>query len=406
MMIKPMVRNNICLNAHPKGCRQAVLNQIEYTKQQKEKNMKISGEHRPVRNVLVLGCSNGYGLASRITAAFAYDAATIGVSFEKPGTEKKAGTPGWYNNQTFDAEAKKAGLFSYTIEGDAFSDEIKAEVINKAKENKIKFDLVVYSLASPVRTDPDTKIMYKSVLKPIGNDFSGTTFDTMTGEMKQITATAATEQEVSDTVKVMGGEDWERWTCQLLEAGVLADGCITVAYSYIGPEVSKAIYRSGTIGMAKVDLESKAEKIRKEMEAVNGQAFVSVNKGLVTRSSAVIPIIPLYLSVLFKVMKEKGTHEGCIEQMNRLFSERLYIKNGDGNASIPVDSENRIRIDDLEMAEDVQKKVREIMPAVTAENICELGDFEGYRHDFLATSGFDISGVDYEKDIERYDVID
>jgi len=404
-MVKPMVRSNICLNAHPQGCKKAVLDQIEYTKSVKAKTAKLSGTHKTVKNVLVLGCSNGYGLASRITAAFAYDAATIGVSFEKAGTETKFGTPGWYNNLTFDTEAKKAGLFSYTIDGDAFSDEIKAEVINKAKENNMKFDLVVYSLASPVRTDPDTKIMYKSVLKPIGHDFSGTTFDTMTGEMKTITAEAATEEEIANTVKVMGGEDWQRWMNQLIKAEVLNDGCITVAYSYIGPEVSKAIYRSGTIGMAKVDLENRATEIRKTMEAVNGQAFVSVNKGLVTRSSAVIPIIPLYLSVLFKVMKEEGKHEGCIEQINRLFAERLYIKNDKGDSPIPVDSENRIRIDDWEMDEKIQAKVSEIMPKVTAENIGELGDFAGYKHDFLATSGFDIDGIDYNVDVERWDVI-
>lgn len=401
----PMVRSNICLNAHPQGCKKAVLDQIEYTRQQKEKAAKLSGTHRPVKNVLVLGCSNGYGLASRISAAFAYDAATIGVSFEKAGTEKKFGTPGWYNNLAFDAEAKKAGLFSYTIDGDAFSDEIKAEVINKAKENNMKFDLVVYSLASPVRTDPDTKVLYKSVIKPIGKDFSGVTFDTMTGEMKEITATAATEEEIANTVKVMGGEDWERWINQLKKADVLNQGCMTVAYSYIGPEVSQAIYRTGTIGMAKVDLEARAETIRNTLSEMGGQAFVSVNKGLVTRSSAVIPIIPLYLSVLFKVMKAQGSHEGCIEQINRLFAERLYIKNENGDAAVPVDSENRIRIDDWEMDPKVQAEVDKIMPQVTAENIAELGDFVGYRHDFLATSGFDIEGIDYDKEVERFDCI-
>ncbi|MCQ2592415.1 MAG: trans-2-enoyl-CoA reductase family protein [Treponema sp.] len=403
--MNPMVRSNICLNAHPQGCKQAVLNQIEYTKQQKAKAAKLAGNHRPIKNVLVLGCSNGYGLASRITAAFAYDAATIGVSFEKAGSEKKFGTPGWYNNLTFDTEAKNAGLFSYTIDGDAFSDEIKAEVINKAKENNMKFDLVVYSLASPVRTDPDTKVMYRSVIKPIGSDFTGKTFDTMTGEMKEITAPAATEEEIANTVKVMGGEDWERWMKQLMAADVINEGCMTVAYSYIGPELSQSIYRSGTIGMAKVDLEARAETLRLMLKSVNGQAFVSVNKGLVTRSSAVIPIIPLYLSVLFKVMKQQGSHEGCIEQINRLFAERLYIKNENGNAPVPVDEKNRIRIDDWEMNPKVQAEVDKIMPMVTAENIKELGDFEGYRHDFLATSGFDIPGVDYDKEVERFDVI-
>ncbi len=403
--MKPMVRSNICLNAHPQGCKQEVLNQIAYTKTIKDKTAKIAGKHRQVKKVLVLGCSTGYGLASRISAAFAYDADTIGVSFEKEGTETKFGTPGWYNNMAFDAEAAKAGLFSKTLNGDAYSDEIKAEVIKLAKENSMKFDLVVYSLASPVRTDPETKVMYRSVIKPIGKDFSGVTFDTMTGEMKEITATAATEEEIANTVKVMGGEDWERWMTQLSKAGVLNDGCMTVAYSYIGPEVSQAIYRTGTIGMAKVDLEARAGSINNILKSLNGQAFVSVNKGLVTRSSAVIPIIPLYLSVLFKVMKAQGSHEGCIEQINRLFAERLYVKNENGDAAVPVDEENRIRIDDWEMDPKVQAEVDKIMPQVTAENIAKLGDFEGYRHDFLAASGFDIDGVDYEKEVERFDVI-
>jgi enoyl-[acyl-carrier protein] reductase/trans-2-enoyl-CoA reductase (NAD+) len=403
MSIKPMVRSNICLNSHPQGCRQAVLNQIAYTKEQKAKAAKISGKHRPVKNVLVLGCSTGYGLASRITAAFAYDAATIGVSFEKAGTETKFGTPGWYNNMAFDAEAHNAGLFSHTINGDAYSDEIKAEVIANAKQHNIKFDLVIYSLASPVRTDPVTKVMYKSVIKPIGADFSGKTFDTMTGEMKEITAPAATQDEIEQTIKVMGGEDWIRWIDQLSDADVLAQGCLTVAYSYIGPEVSQAIYRRGTIGMAKADLEKTAGILREKLSGLGGNAFVSVNKGLVTRASAVIPIIPLYLSVLFKVMKQKGTHEGCIEQINRLFAERLYLKNDDGTAAVPVDEEGRIRIDDLEMDPAVQAEVSKIMPQVTAENISTLGDLDGYKHDFLATNGFDIPGVDYEKDVERFD---
>lgn len=405
MSMKPMVRSNICLNAHPQGCRKSVLDQIEYTRRQKAVQEGIAGTHRPVKNVLVLGCSNGYGLASRITAAFAYGAATIGVSFEKAGSEKKYGTPGWYNNLAFDAEASKEGIYSFTIDGDAYSDEIKNAVIEKAKAEHMKFDLVVYSLASPVRADPNTGVMYKSVIKPIGAPYSGRTFDLMTGEMKEMTAEPATEEEIANTVKVMGGEDWERWIDRLGAAGVLGNGCITLAYSYIGPEVSQAIYRKGTIGMAKLDLEKRAGSIREKLAAINGQAFVSVNKGLVTRASAVIPIIPLYLSVLFKVMKEQGKHEGCIEQINRLFAERLYIKDETGNAAIPVDEENRIRIDDWEMDDDVQNEVSQIMPQLTAENIGTLGDLEGYRHDFLATSGFDIAGVDYEKEIERFDTI-
>lgn len=403
--MKPMVRSNICLNAHPQGCKKSVQNQIAYTKQQKAKSNAIAGMHRNIKNVLVLGCSNGYGLASRITAAFAFDADTIGVSYEKAGTEKKFGTPGWYNNLAFDAEAKKEGLKAITIDGDAFSDEIKTQVIEAAKSNNMKFDLVVYSLASPVRVDPETGIMHKSVLKPFGKPYSGVTIDPMECTMKTISAEPATEEEAFNTVKVMGGEDWERWMNQLTESKVLNDGCVTVAYSYIGPEVSQAIYRRGTIGKAKEHLEATAKKLSTQMKAFNGSAYVSVNKGLVTRASAVIPIIPLYLSVLFKVMKEMGKHEGCIEQINRLFAERLYIKNAEGNAPIPVDKDSLIRIDDWEMDSDVQKKVDEIMPKVTEENIRELTDIAGYRHDFLATSGFDIDGVDYEKEVERFDCI-
>ncbi|NLM00930.1 MAG: trans-2-enoyl-CoA reductase family protein [Treponema sp.] len=405
MSVKPMVRNNICLNAHPQGCKQAVLNQIEYTKKEKAKYAKLAGKHKQIKNVLVLGCSNGYGLASRIVATFAYGADTIGVSLEKEGTEKKFGTPGWYNNLAFDMEAKKAGYKSITIDGDAFSDEIKTQVIEAAKSNNMKFDLVVYSLASPVRTDPSDGVMYRSVLKPFGAEFTGVTIDTMTGTIKTITAEKATQEEADATVKVMGGEDWERWIDQLSAADVLEKNCMTVAYSYIGPEVSQAIYRRGTIGKAKEHLEKTAKILTEKMKNFGGQAFVSVNKGLVTRSSSVIPIIPLYLSVLFKVMKEMGNHEGCIEQINRLFAERLYVKNKNGDASVPVDENNLIRIDDWEMSSEVQKRVNEIMPKVNENNIYEVTDLIGYRHDFLATSGFDIEGVDYEKDVERYDVI-
>lgn len=402
MQIKPMIRSNICLNSHPIGCKKAVENQIEYTKKRRAERETSSVSPK---NVLVLGCSNGYGLASRIVSTFGYDAKTIGVSFEKAGTETKCGTAGWYNNLAFDNCAKEAGIFSKTINGDAYSNEIKTEVINLAKENNIKFDLVVYSLASPVRTDPETGIMYKSVLKPFGKTFTGTTIDPFTGELKEISAEPATEEEASNTVKVMGGEDWQIWIDQLTNAGLLAEGCITVAYSYIGPEATQALYRNGTIGKAKEHLEATALSLNEQMSAFNGRAFVSVNKGLVTKSSAVIPVIPLYLASLFKVMKEMGNHEGCIEQINRLFDSRLYIaeKNDKGQTAIPVDSENRIRIDDWELSEEVQKKVDELMPKVTTENAKDLVDLEGYKKDFLATSGFEIDGVDYEADVSRFD---
>lgn len=422
-----MVRNNICLNAHPKGCKKAVLDQIEYTKKRAEarKNGTLSGlderDNNGVaapKNVLVLGCSNGYGLASRITASFAYGADTIGVSFEKAGTEKKWGTPGWYNNLAFDQAAKEANIKSITIDGDAFSNEIKDQVVKAAKENNMIFDLVVYSLASPVRTDPATGIMHKSVIKPFGNPFVGKTIDPFTKEIKEISAEPATDEEKEATIKVMGGEDWKLWIEKLVAEGLLSEGAITVAYSYIGPEVSKAIYRSGTIGKAKEHLEATAKELDDVLAGVKGSAYVSVNKGLVTRASAVIPIIPFYLTSLYKVMKADGSHEGCIEQINRLFDSRLYgfpcgkalevaeelgCKLNDKNIS--VDNENRIRIDDRELSKAVQTKVDELMPKITVENMEEIADLEGYKHDFLATSGFDIEGVDYEEEVICFDKI-
>ena len=405
MIIKPMVRSSICINAHPVGCAKETENEIAYIKAQKEKRgikgVKEGGAGP--KTVLVLGCSTGYGLASRIVAAFEYGADTIGVSFEKAGTETKGGTPGWYNNAAFDRAAKKEGLASVTLNADAFADETRALVIDEVKKLGAKFDLIIYSLASPVRTDPDTKVLYKSVIKPRGKPYSGKCIDIMTKTLKESSAEPATEEEIASTIKVMGGDDWRRWIKQLSDAGVLAHGCRTIAYSYIGPELSHAIYRDGTIGTAKLDLEKAALDLDKELKSsVGGGAYISVNKGLVTRSSAVIPIISLYLSILFKVMKEKGTHEGCIEQMERLFAERLYTVDG----TVPTDSEHRIRIDDLELADDVQKKCLESMKSVTQENLQDLCDLEGYKHDFLAANGFDIAGVDYDKDVARMDTID
>ena len=405
MIIKPMVRSSICINAHPVGCAKETENEIAYIKAQKTKR-GIKGAKEGgagPKTVLVLGCSTGYGLASRIVAAFEYGADTIGVSFEKAGTETKGGTPGWYNNAAFDRAAKKEGLASVTLNADAFADETRESVIDEVKKLGAKFDLIIYSLASPVRTDPDTKVLYKSVIKPRGKPYSGKCIDIMTETLKESSAEPATEEEIASTIKVMGGDDWRRWIKQLADAGVLAQGCRTIAYSYIGPELSHAIYRDGTIGTAKLDLEKAALDLDKELKSsVGGGAYISVNKGLVTRSSAVIPIISLYLSILFKVMKEKGTHEGCIEQMERLFAERLYTADG----TVPTDSEHRIRIDDLELADDVQKKCLESMKSVTQENLRELCDLEGYKHDFLAANGFDIAGVDYDKDVVRMDTID
>lgn len=403
-VIKPMIRSNICINAHPIGCAQDTRNQIAYVlKQKAEKGIKSAkeGGYAP-KSVLVLGCSTGYGLASRISAAFEFGADTIGVSFEKEATETKAGTPGWYNNLTFDTEAKKAGLKSVTFNMDAFSDECRQAVIDEAKKLGMKFDLVVYSLASPVRTDPDTKVLYRSVIKPIGKPYGGASLDMMTGKITVTEVQPAEGDDIPNTVKVMGGEDWERWINQLSAAGVLAEGVRTVAYSYIGPKYSHPIYRDGTIGEAKKDLEARAGNINKALSAIGGNAYVSVNKGLITRSSAVIPVIAQYLGCLFKVMKEKGTHEGCIEQMERLFTQRLFTE----DKKVPVDSENRIRIDDWELAADVQAKIDEYMAKITPENVTEYIDLEGIRHDFLMINGFDVPGVDYEKEVEKMNVIE
>lgn len=409
MIVRPMIRSNICINAHPAGCARETERQIAYTKAKKNSRgvRSVSEGGNGPKAVLVLGCSTGYGLASRIAAAFEYGAATIGVSFEKAGTETKSGTPGWYNNLAFDRAAKKDGIFSETFSADAFAHETRQLVIDAAKKAGIQFDLVVYSLASPVRTDPDTKVLYKSVIKPIGKPFSGKAIDMMSDSLKEAVAEPASAEEIENTVKVMGGDDWRIWIRQLTEAGVLAQGCRTVAYSYIGPELSHAVYRDGTIGQAKKDLEKAAGDLNTQLKAaLGGGAYVSVNKGLVTRSSAVIPIISLYLSVLFKVMKEKGTHEGCIEQMERLFAERLYTGANSAAGEVPVDGERRIRLDDLELEPSVQAEVNKRMAAVSDENLKDVCDLAGYKHDFLAANGFDVEGVDYEKDVPVLNTID
>ena len=398
MIIKPLIRSNICLNAHPVGCGKEVKNQINYVRAQAQK--RSTPAEKP-KTVLVLGCSTGYGLASRITAAFEFGANTIGVSFEKEGTEVKSGTPGWYTNMAFDRAATGAGLKTITLNGDAFSNAMREKVIDAIKEMGGSFDLIIYSLASPVRTDPVTGELYRSVLKPLGESYVGNSFDIASGKLCTITAEGANAEEARQTVKVMGGEDWELWISQLSDAGVLSKGCKTVAYSYIGPDLSHAIYRDGTIGGAKKHLEQTSNKLNVLLQQkVGGEAFVSINKGLVTRSSGVIPVIPLYLSLLFKIMKAKGTHEGCIEQMDRLFAERLYT-----DGPVPVDEKRLIRIDELEMDLEVQNEVARLMPSVTEENLGKLGDLEGYRHDFLAINGFDVKGVDYAADVPRMDTI-
>ena len=401
MIIQPMIRNNICINSHPAGCAASVRRQIEYAGKMLGANQGGAGP----KLALVIGCSTGYGLASRITAAFGYRAATVGISFEKPATKTRAGTPGYYNNLVFDKETAKAGLASKSLNGDAYSDAMKGEAVKAIKETAAaaglppRVDLIIYSLASPVRTDPKDGVMYRSVIKPIGKSVLGKTIDIMSGKFTVASAEPASEEDIYHTVKVMGGEDWELWIKALAEAGVLAPSARTVAYTYIGPKLSWAIYKDGTIGRAKEDLERACREINKTLTAGGGRAWVSVNKALVTRASAVIPIIPFYVSCLFKVMKEKGLHEGCIEQIVRLYRDRLYADAGSDPAKVPVDSEGRIRMDDWEMREDVQQATAERMDSVTGETIMSDADVGGFKHDFLEVHGFDVGGVNYDAEV-------
>jgi enoyl-[acyl-carrier protein] reductase/trans-2-enoyl-CoA reductase (NAD+) len=395
MIIKPMVRNNICINSHPEGCTVSTKRQIEQAKKAMSGDKAADGAAALPKLVLVVGCSGGYGLSSRIAAAFGYGSATVGVSFEKEPS-KNPGTPGFYNNLAFEKEAAKAGIPAKTINGDAFSDDVKAQTANAVREIAAKagipakIDLFVYSLASPVRTDPKTGVQYKSVLKPIGAAFSGKTLNMMTGTFGTSEAEPATQEEIANTVKVMGGEDWELWIEALEKEGLFSSGTRSLAYTYIGPEHSWPIYKNGTIGRAKEDLERACKDINKKYSEAGkmDRAWVSVNKALVTRASAVIPIIPLYVSCLFKVMKQRGLHEGCIEQIMRLYRQRLYAAGSADAAKVPVDSEGRIRIDDWEMREDVQKAVMEKMKTVTPANVFTETDVEGIKHDFLEANGF------------------
>lgn len=388
MIIKPRTRGFICLTSHPEGAALNIKNQIAYV----QSKGKI--QNGP-KKVLVIGASTGFGISSRITAAFGSDAATIGVFFEKPAAEGKPGTAGWYNSAAFEKEAKAAGLYAKSINGDAFSDEIKKQTIDLIKKDLGHVDLVVYSLASPRRTHPKTGVNYASVLKPIGQPFTNKTVDFHTGVVSDISiAPIESQEEINNTIAVMGGEDWKFWMEELYNAGVLADGAKTVAYSYIGPELTFPIYRNGTIGQAKNDLEATVPVINNLLKDINGVAYVSVNKALVTQSSSAIPVVPLYISLLYKVMKEKGIHEGTIEQMQRLFAERLYTADG----HVPLDAEGRIRIDDWEMREDVQAEVDALWKQVTSENIEQISDIEGYRNDFFNLFGFNFDSIDYDKD--------
>ncbi|MFY8111088.1 enoyl-ACP reductase FabV [Flavobacterium sp.] len=385
MIIEPRMRGFICLTSHPDGCEQNVKNQIEY--------IKSKGTIEGAKKVLVIGASTGFGLASRITSAFGSNAATIGVFFEKPAAEGKTASPGWYNSAAFEKEAHKAGLYAKSINGDAFSNEVKQQTLELIKKDLGQVDLVVYSLASPVRQHPVTGVLHRSTLKPIGGVYSNKTVDFHSGKVSEISIQPCEGDDIENTVAVMGGEDWSMWIEALKAENLLAEGAMTVAYSYIGPSLTEAVYRKGTIGRAKDHLEATAFTITESLKDVKGKAFVSVNKALVTQASSAIPVIPLYISLLYKIMKEKGIHEGCIEQIQRLYSERLYTNEG-----IATDEKGRIRIDDWEMREDVQELVAKLWPEATTENLAEIGDLAGYRHDFYNLFGFEFDGVDYQAD--------
>lgn len=388
MIIEPRMRGFICLTSHPKGCEQNVINQIEYVKSKG----KIDGP----KKVLVIGASTGFGLSSRITSAFGSDAATIGVFFEKAPQPGKPASPGFYNSAAFQNQAEKAGLYAKSINGDAFSNEIKEKTIELIKADLGQIDLVIYSLASPVRTNPNTGILHRSSLKPIGGNFTNKTVDFHTGIVTNVSIDPANEEDIENTVAVMGGEDWEMWIDALLKADALSDNAKTIAYSYIGPALTEPVYRKGTIGRAKDDLEATAFTITDKLKAKNGTAYVSVNKALVTQASSAIPVIPLYISLLYKTMKAKGIHEGCIEQIQRLFADRVYT-----GRAIPTDEKGRIRIDDWEMREDVQAEVDALWQKSTTETLPELGDLNGYKSDFLNLFGFGFEGVDYLADVNE-----
>lgn len=388
MKIEPRMRGFICLTSHPEGCEKNVWSQINFT--------KSKGTIEGPKGVLVIGASTGFGLASRITSAFGSNASTIGVFFEKPAAEGKPASPGWYNSAAFEKFAHQAGLYAKSINGDAFSNEIKQQTCDMIKADLGQIDLIIYSLASPVRTNPNTGITHKSVLKPIGSTFSDKTVDFHTGIVSTISIEPCNEEDIQNTIAVMGGEDWEMWMDKLKKENLLAPNAMTVAYSYIGPSLTEAVYRKGTIGRAKDDLEATAFKITDKLAGLGGKAFVSVNKALVTQASSAIPVIPLYISLLYKTMKEAGIHEGCIEQIQRLYRERLYA-----GKPVPVDEKGRIRIDDLEMRADVQAKVAALWLQATTETLPALGDLDGYKTDFYQLFGFKVPNVDYEHDVNE-----
>lgn len=391
MIIKPKVRGFVCVTAHPTGCAAHVQEQIGYVKAQ---GPIIPGP----KKVLVIGASTGFGLSSRITAAFGSGAATLGIFFERPSEEGRPATPGWYNTIAFTQAARAAGLYAANLNGDAFSDDLKRQALEIIARDLGPVDLVVYSLASPRRTHPKTGVVHKSTLQPLGAPYTNKTVDPDKGLVSEVTIEPADEAGAADTLAVMGGEDWELWMQALADARLLAPGATAISYSYIGPVHTWPIYKDGTIGRAKLDLERAARAIDAQLRAaVGGRAFISVNKALVTQASSAIPVVPLYISILYKVMKAAGTHEGCIEQMQRLFATHLY-----GGHQPRFDSEGRVRVDDLEMRPEIQDAVSALWPQVTTENLAALTDIQGYRTEFLKMFGFGLPGIDYDAEVEPH----
>ena len=388
IVIKPRVRGHICVTSHPVGCQMNVQEQIEFV-----------SRRGPIPNapkkVLIIGASTGYGLATRIVAAFAGAADTIGVFFEKASEGGKPATCGWYNSAAFEIAAKKEGLCAVNLNGDAFSNELKALTIEAIKRELGQVELVVYSLAAPRRKHPVSGVVYNSVLKPIGQIYTAKTLDTDKEVVKEITVEAASQDDIDETAAVMGGEDWEMWIDQLAAAQVLADGALTVAYSYIGPEVTWPVYKDGTIGLAKVDVEKASARIKKKLAAIDGRAYVSVNQAVITQASSAIPVVPLYISLLFKILREKNMLEGCVEQIYRLFASQLYSR----QAPL-LDEAGRIRIDDLEMQVEVQAAIKELWNLVTTENLKSISDFDQYKVEFLKLFGFGLPEVDYEREVD------
>jgi enoyl-[acyl-carrier protein] reductase/trans-2-enoyl-CoA reductase (NAD+) len=387
--IEPKVRNNICLTSHPTGCARLVQQQIE--------QVRARGRFDGPRRALIVGASNGYGLASRLVLAFGSGTETLGVFYEKPASADSPGSAGWYNTAAFMREARKAGApAAWNINGDAFTNQVRDQAIDALRRDGGPVDLVVYSVAAPRRTDPATGVLYSSAIKPIGRPLTIHNIDWKNKQMVDATLEPATPEEIASTVKVMGGEDWELWLTALEGAGLLARGVQAVAFSYVGPQVTHGIYRDGTIGMAKKHLEETTRRLDARLrESLGGRCLISVNKALVTRASAVIPAVPLYISLLYRIMKKKGTHEGCLEQMIRLFYDRLYSGGPPG-----LDDQGRIRMDDLEMDPDVQAEVARLWDKVNTGNLYEVADARGYRDEFFLVNGFEVPGVDYEADVD------